>query len=150
MTNRSPDNLAPTSSLMPSPTTLPHFPLQLYRVPCSCLWTSVLAYLPLFLGCFPSSVSTWFPPSFFRTLFKCQLCSGSSGILSPHLFIFFSTALTIINGNLLQYSCLENPMDKGAWRATVHEVTRVGHDLVTKPPPIHLFKVLKFGLSLLG
>ena len=24
------------------------------------------------------------------------------------------------NGNLLQYSCLENPMDRGAWRATVH------------------------------
>ena len=26
------------------------------------------------------------------------------------------------NGNLLQYSCLENPMDKGAWQATVHRV----------------------------
>ena len=26
-------------------------------------------------------------------------------------------------GNPLQYSCLENPMDRGAWRATVHEVT---------------------------
>ena len=24
------------------------------------------------------------------------------------------------NGNMLQYSCLENPMDMGAWRATVH------------------------------
>ena len=39
------------------------------------------------------------------------------------------------NGNPLQYSCLENPMDKGAWRATVHGVTRVGHAVVTKPPP---------------
>ena len=37
------------------------------------------------------------------------------------------------NGNPLQYSCLENPMDKGAWQATVHGVTRVKHDLVTKP-----------------
>ena len=27
------------------------------------------------------------------------------------------------NGNLLQYSCLENSMDNGAWRATVHGVT---------------------------
>ena len=27
------------------------------------------------------------------------------------------------NGNPLQYSCLENPMDRGAWRATVHRVT---------------------------
>ena len=26
------------------------------------------------------------------------------------------------NGNPLQYSCLENPMDKGAWWATVHSV----------------------------
>ena len=27
------------------------------------------------------------------------------------------------NGNPLQYSCLENPMDRGAWQATVHGVT---------------------------
>ena len=26
-------------------------------------------------------------------------------------------------------------MDRGAWKATGHGVTRVGHDLVTKPPP---------------
>ena len=26
------------------------------------------------------------------------------------------------NGNCLQYSCLENPMDKGAWQATVYGV----------------------------
>ena len=36
------------------------------------------------------------------------------------------------NGNPLQYSCLGNPMDRRAWRAIVHGVTRVGHDLVTK------------------
>ena len=28
------------------------------------------------------------------------------------------------NGNPLQYSCLENPMDGGAWQATVHRVTK--------------------------
>ena len=28
------------------------------------------------------------------------------------------------NGNPLQYSCLENPKDRGAWRATVHRVTK--------------------------
>ena len=28
------------------------------------------------------------------------------------------------NGNLLQYSCLEHSMDRGAWRATVHRVTK--------------------------
>ena len=26
------------------------------------------------------------------------------------------------NGNLLQYSCLGNPMDRGAWQATVHRI----------------------------
>ena len=38
------------------------------------------------------------------------------------------------NGNPLQYSCLENPMDRGAWQAAVHGVARVRHDLATKPP----------------
>ena len=28
------------------------------------------------------------------------------------------------NGNTLQYSCLGNPMDRGAWWATVHRVTK--------------------------
>ena len=28
------------------------------------------------------------------------------------------------NGNPLQYSCLENPMDRGAWWATVHRITK--------------------------
>ena len=28
------------------------------------------------------------------------------------------------NGNPLQYSCLANPMDRGAWQATVHGVTK--------------------------
>ena len=32
------------------------------------------------------------------------------------------------NGNPIQYSCLENSMDKGAWWATVHGVAKVGHD----------------------
>ena len=36
------------------------------------------------------------------------------------------------NGNPFQYSCLENPIDRGAWWATDHGITRVGHDLVTK------------------
>ena len=29
-----------------------------------------------------------------------------------------------VKGNPLQYSCLENSMDKGAWRATVHWVAK--------------------------
>ena len=38
------------------------------------------------------------------------------------------------NGDPLQYTCLENPMDRGAWWATVHGVARVGYYLATKPP----------------
>ena len=37
------------------------------------------------------------------------------------------------NSNPFQYPCLENPMDRGAWQAIVHGVTRVGHELATKP-----------------
>ena len=36
-------------------------------------------------------------------------------------------------GNPVQYSCLENPMDSEAWWSTIHGVTRVGHNLATKP-----------------
>ena len=28
------------------------------------------------------------------------------------------------NGNSLEYSCLENPMDRGSWRATAHGVAK--------------------------
>ena len=38
------------------------------------------------------------------------------------------------NGNPVQFSCLGNPMDRGAWQAAVPRVTRVGHDLATKQP----------------
>ena len=36
------------------------------------------------------------------------------------------------HGNPLQYSGLENPMDRGAWQAIVHGSQRVGHQWVTK------------------
>ena len=39
------------------------------------------------------------------------------------------------SGNPLQYSCLGNPMDRRAWKVTVHGFARVGHDLVTKQSP---------------
>ena len=40
------------------------------------------------------------------------------------------------NGNPLQYSCLENPMDRGARWAIVYGVARVRHSLVTKSPTV--------------
>ena len=30
------------------------------------------------------------------------------------------------HGNPLQYSCLENPMDRGSWQTTAHRVTKTG------------------------
>ena len=47
-----------------------------------------------------------------------------------------------VNGNPLQYSCLENPMDEGAWWATVHMVTEsqdtteaTEHERTQREPP---------------
>ena len=40
------------------------------------------------------------------------------------------------NGYLFQYSCLENPMDRGAWWLQFIGLQRVGHDLETKQPPL--------------
>ena len=34
----------------------------------------------------------------------------------------------VVNGNPLQYSCLKNSLNRGAWEATVHEVTKINCD----------------------
>ena len=39
------------------------------------------------------------------------------------------------NGNPLQYSCLENPMDRGAWQVRAHVVVRARYDSATKGFP---------------
>ena len=41
-----------------------------------------------------------------------------------HIYHIFFILSGEGNGNPLQYSCLENPMDRGAWWATVHRVTK--------------------------
>ena len=57
------------------------------------------------------------------------------GGLSNHQFELERFLLCVgeRNGNPLQYSCLENPMDKGAWWATSMGSQRVGHKWVTEP-----------------
>ena len=49
-------------------------------------------------------------------------------ISPPQNFFMISTLLTSLieegNGTPLQYSCLENPMDGGAWSAAVHGVAK--------------------------
>ena len=52
-------------------------------------------------------------------------------MLSPICIILLCLKIGEGNGTPLQYSCLENPMDGGAWKAAVHGVARVGHDWVT-------------------
>ena len=48
------------------------------------------------------------------------------------------------NGNPLQYSCLENPMDRGAWWATVHRVAKSQTQLSN-----FTFTSLSFSLTLI-
>ena len=44
--------------------------------------------------------------------------------------------MNILSVSSTTLTCLENPMDRGAWLATVHGVERVGQNLVTKPSPL--------------
>ena len=50
------------------------------------------------------------------------------------------------NGNPLQYCCLENPMDQGAWLAVVHW-QRVRHHLATEQACSHSAYLRTFSLS---
>ena len=52
-------------------------------------------------------------------------CAGVGAVSEEHHF--FGCAVWLVregNGTPLQYSCLENPMDGGAWWATVHRVAK--------------------------
>ena len=71
------------------------------------------------------------PTGFPRSLVESTCNAGDLGPI-PGLGRFPGEG----NGNPPQYSCLENPMDRGAWRPAVHGVARGGHStLVTPPPP---------------
>ena len=76
------------------------------------------------------------------------------------IFVFLCLAYLIDgegNGNPLQYSCLENPMDRGAWWATIHGVTKsrtrlsdfcvcVFRGLSITPPHFHHLIFFFFGI----
>ena len=51
---------------------------------------------------------------------KKSACSAGDPVLIPGL----ERAPGEGNGNLLKDSCLENPMDRGAWRTIVHGVSK--------------------------
>ena len=71
----------------------------------------------------PTSQAT-VPPSC-STLTKAKLPQGKKCLVSMHPRSLWS-CLTLCdpNGNLLQYSCLQNPVDSGTWRAAVHMVAQ--------------------------
>ena len=62
---------------------------------------------------------------------------GKDGQIDIFPFTSFKGWSAEGNGSPLQYSGLGNPTDSGTWRATVHGVASVRHDLATKPPPNH-------------
>ena len=51
------------------------------------------------------------------------------------------------NGNPLQYSCLENFMDKGAWQATVHGVAKSQTQLITHAHTTRVNRFTKYGFG---
>ena len=64
------------------------------------------------------------PTGFPRSLVESTCNAGDLGPI-PGLGRFPGEG----NGNPPQYSCLENPMDRGAWRPAVHGVPRGGHSI---------------------
>ena len=69
---------------------------------------------------------------------QCSLCQASAFLLGVLIFLVHASesrrcgwipgsgrSSGVGNGNPLQYACLKNSMDKGAWRATVHGVTKI-------------------------
>ena len=67
-----------------------------------------------------SASDTGFPRSVFSK--ECVCNAGDPGLIPGS-----GRSPGEGKGNSLQYSCLKNPMDKGAWHATAHGVARVRH-----------------------
>ena len=64
----------------------------------------------LILGMFPSGLPWW--------------VTGRESASRCRFYPWVRKIPGEVNGNPLQYACLRNPKDRGAWRATVHGVTR--------------------------
>ena len=84
--------------------------------------------LPRHSGALPTLLGT-LPPAEPDTFF--QLFSGVSSVKNPPANTGDPGSVHgsgrspgVGNGNPLQYSCLENPMNRGAWWATVHRLAK--------------------------
>ena len=86
---------------------------------------SILIYLPNYCEGFPGGTVVTNPPANAGDARSMGLIPGTGRYPEEG------------NGNPLQYSCLRNPMDRGAWQATVHGVAKSWTQLssYTQPPP---------------
>ena len=89
------------------------------------------------LNDFPSMFCKIFPDSAEGKEFTCN--SGDTGDMD--LIPGSGRSPGEGNGNLLQYSCLENPVDRGTWWATVQSVTKSWTPL-SHNPGIFFFLVI--------
>ena len=113
------------------PLPFPLSPSLILSCICSCSQS-----LSLLLSCFPFPLQILVEETesvvmqFFSLDFADCLPGGSEGkapasnAREPGLIPGSESSPGEGNGNLLQYSCLENPMDGGAWWATVHGVAK--------------------------
>ena len=141
-------------------------PLQVF---CMCFFSAWNVSLPMSMWAAYSS--PLYPSSFLFITLAAIWCLRCSDVLFTYFIYCLSPALggsgdeesacnardpgSILvlgrssgeaNGNPLQSSCLENPMDRGAWWVTVHRSQRVGCDWVTNTFTLHLAHTKKFKL----
>ena len=117
------------------------YEFKLWNLVLVCLWLWILKgdFLPLFIAIvciskFPCSALTWEHNPLESQLYAGKESFGASQVKNLPASAGAAGAMGSIlalgrfpgegNGNPLQHSCLENPMDRGAWRAAVHGVTK--------------------------
>ena len=84
---------------------------------------------------FPTTYNWAFPG---ESVGKESACNVGDPVLIPEL----GRSMGKVNGNPLQYSCLENSTDRETWQATVHGSQRAGHDWATSLHSFHSLHTL--------
>ena len=85
----------------------------------------------------------WGRPCFLVLLKDWQIAASCIPPAPQLSSIHWIAILEALNGTLLQYSCLENPMDGGAWWAAVHGVTKSWIRLSNFPFTFHFHALEK-------
>ena len=118
--------------------------LSLWDVICSTCFCSVSQLHQLFptpwAASGQASLSFTISWSWLR-LMSIESVMPSNHLIFCHLLPSIFPSIRVFSNEfafIQSYSCLGNPMDRGPCQATVHGVTRVRHDLLSKPPP-HIY-----------